>query len=81
MNKKSAVIILGNRLNDDGTISEIQEQKKNEIIVYECLGEFDKAKEKLTQYLKTYPEDKEAQREAQFIETRIAEAVTETIEE
>lgn len=27
MNKKSAVIILGNRLNDDGTISEIQEQR------------------------------------------------------
>ncbi len=55
--------------------------KKNEIIVYECLGEFDKAKEKLAQYLKSYPEDKEAQREAQFIETRIAEAVTETTEE
>ncbi len=55
--------------------------KKNEIIVYECLGEFDKAKEKLTQYLADYPEDKEAAREAEFVDTRIAEAVTETLEE
>ncbi|MDF2485156.1 MAG: hypothetical protein K0R46_1324 [Herbinix sp.] len=55
--------------------------KKNEIIAYECLGEFDKAKEKLTQYLTTYPEDTEAVREAEFVETRLMEAVTEIIEE
>jgi tetratricopeptide (TPR) repeat protein len=55
--------------------------KKNEIIAYECLGEFAKAKEKLTQYLATYPKDEEAKREAQFVETRVAETVTETNKE
>ncbi len=59
----------------------MQTLKKNEIVAYECLGEFDKAKEKLSQYMTVYPTDKEAAREAQFVETRIMEAVTEMIEE
>jgi tetratricopeptide (TPR) repeat protein len=55
--------------------------KKNEVVAYECLGEFDKAKEKLSQYMTVYPNDKEAAREAQFLETRLMEAETEMIEE
>ncbi len=59
----------------------MQTLKKNEIVAYECLGEFDKAKDKLSLYMTVYPTDKEAAREAQFVETRIMEAVTEKIEE
>ncbi len=57
----------------------MQSLKRNEIVAYECLGDFNKAKEKLTEYMMLYPDDKEAAREAKFLETRIMEA--ETIEE
>lgn len=59
----------------------MQTLKKNEIIAYECLSDFAKAKEKLTEYRVAYPEDTEAEREAQFLETRLTEAVIDTIEE
>lgn len=55
----------------------MQTLKKNEIIAYESLGKFEVANEKLQEYLKSYPEDKEAKREAMFIKTRLMEAVTE----
>ena len=55
--------------------------KKNEIIAYECLSDFSTAKEKLTEYRETYPNDSDAVREAQFLETRLTEVVTNTIEE
>lgn len=45
--------------------------KKNEIIAYEKLGEFDTADEKLDAYLESYPEDKTAAREAEFVDTRL----------
>jgi tetratricopeptide (TPR) repeat protein len=44
---------------------------KNQIIAYESMGMFDKAKEKITQYLTKYPEDLEALREEKFIDTRL----------
>lgn len=59
---------LGIKYNDAGTI---QTLKKNEIIAYENLGDFNKADEKLKDYLGSYPEDKDAIREAEFIETRL----------
>lgn len=59
----------------------MQTLKKNEIIAYECLSDFAKAKEKLREYRKAYPDDPEAEREAQFLETRLTEAVIDTIEE
>jgi tetratricopeptide (TPR) repeat protein len=59
----------------------MQMLKKNEIVAYECLGEFEQAKEKLSQYMTDYPNDKEAAREAQFVDTRLMEAATEMIEE
>ncbi len=58
---------------DSGTL---QVLKKNEIIVYELLGEFKTAEEKMGEYLAKYPQDKDALREAEFIKTRTMNAVT-----
>ena len=44
---------------------------KNEIIVYEKLGEFDKALAKIHSYLSAYPNDEDASREKSFVESRI----------
>ncbi len=43
---------------------------KNEMICYENLLDFAAAKEKMTSYIKDFPEDKEAQRENVFLQTR-----------
>ena len=64
-----------------GNAKTMQILKKNEIVAYEGLSEFDKVKEKLTDYLSAYPEDADAVREAKFVESRLTEAVTDTIEE
>lgn len=42
----------------------------NEIIVYERRLDFETAREKMESYLAVYPDDEEAQREAQFLESR-----------
>jgi tetratricopeptide (TPR) repeat protein len=47
-----------------------QELAYNEIICYEHLGEWDKAKEKMTQYQKNYPDDDSVSKDAEFLETR-----------
>ncbi len=44
--------------------------RRNEIICYEYLYDFAKAKEKMASYVKDYPEDEEAQREYEFLQTR-----------
>lgn len=44
--------------------------RRNEIVCYENLLDFAKAKEKMASYVKDYPEDEEAQRENQFLQTR-----------
>ena len=44
--------------------------RRNEIICYENLLDFANAKEKMASYAKDYPEDEEAQRENQFLQTR-----------
>ena len=49
----------------------LQILKKNEIIAYENLGKYDLAKEKLTDYLKNYPDDDKALREVTFVDTRL----------
>lgn len=49
----------------------LQVLKKNEIIVYEYLGRYDEAKERMAGYLTSYPEDESAKREAEFINTRV----------
>ncbi|MCI9083241.1 MAG: tetratricopeptide repeat protein [Lachnospiraceae bacterium] len=44
--------------------------RRNEIICYENLLDFAAAKEKMASYIKDFPEDKEAQREHVFLQTR-----------
>lgn len=44
---------------------------KNVIIAYEKLGRYEDAKLKIEEYLKSYPKDSQAIREAEFIDTRI----------
>lgn len=48
----------------------IQSLKFNEIVAYEYLGEFQKAKILMDSYLLTYPDDEEAKREYEFLKTR-----------
>lgn len=48
----------------------MQSLKFNEIAAYEHLGQFDKAKLAMQQYLAQYPDDEKAQRENVFLETR-----------
>jgi Tfp pilus assembly protein PilF len=50
---------------------------KNEIIAYEGLSDFETSNEKLKKYLESYPEDKDAAREADFIGTRLPDFVAE----
>ncbi|MBQ8188654.1 MAG: tetratricopeptide repeat protein [Lachnospiraceae bacterium] len=47
-----------------------QTLKYNQIVAYEYVGDFAKANALMTEYLKAYPDDAEAQREAQFLRTR-----------
>ncbi|MDF2943426.1 MAG: hypothetical protein K0S01_2284 [Herbinix sp.] len=55
----------------------IQVLMKNEIIAYECMGMFDKAKEKIEEYLTRYPDDLKALREEEFIDTRLIDGAAE----
>lgn len=48
----------------------MQSLRFNEIVAYEYLGEFDRAKLSLQQYLTLYPDDEKAQRENIFLQTR-----------
>jgi tetratricopeptide (TPR) repeat protein len=64
---------IGISFNHKGTL---QVLKKNEIIVYESLGMFKEAMEKLEDYLANYSEDEDAIREVTFLKTRLMEAVT-----
>lgn len=47
--------------------------KKNEIVAYENLSMFDTAMEKLLEYGTAYPQDLKAQREEEFLKTRLIE--------
>lgn len=57
---------------DSEEVSEelIQEMKFNEIAAYEKTGDFESAKAKLKEYIKAYPDDEKAVKEAEFLETR-----------
>ncbi len=46
---------------------------KNEIIVYEKLGDFEKALTKLRSYITAYPEDKDAIKEKSFVMSRLSD--------
>jgi tetratricopeptide (TPR) repeat protein len=60
-----------------GYAGTMQILKRNEIIAYENLGMFEEAKGKLKQYLSDYPEDSQALREEEFIETRLIDVLAE----
>ena len=47
-----------------------QEMRFNEIAAYEQTGDYESARTKLKKYLKDYPDDERAAKEAEFLETR-----------
>ncbi|MGB8455813.1 MAG: tetratricopeptide repeat protein [Anaerocolumna sp.] len=53
-----------------------QSMKRNEIIVYENMGDFKKANTLMTEYLSGYPGDEDAAAESKFIKMRLPEAST-----
>ncbi len=53
-----------------------QSLKRNEIIVYENMGDYEKAYALMNAYRKEYPDDKKAKVENEFIKTRLPEAST-----
>lgn len=55
---------------DDGTDEELKEIKFNIIAAYEKLKDWENAKAKLAEYVAEYPEDDQAAKEAEFLETR-----------
>ena len=54
----------------DCTDEMIQEMRFNAIVSYEKLKDWDSAKEKLAAYVEDYPDDEDAKKEAEFLETR-----------
>lgn len=66
----------GIALADAGTEDEqpsgelIREMKFNEIICCERQADWESAKQKVAEYLEAYPDDEDAQREAEFLATR-----------
>lgn len=52
------------------TENQLQEMLYNEIIAYEQLRDWDSAKLKMAAYAEKYPDDEEAKKEAEFLETR-----------
>ena len=48
----------------------MQSLKFNEIVAYEHLGDFEKAKVLMNSYLRVYPDDQTAKRESSFLQTR-----------
>ena len=55
-----------------------QQLLRNEIILLEKTGDFNEAYEKMKKYLKLYPDDVEAQKDATFLKTRVEGASNET---
>lgn len=55
---------------DGLTEKQLQEMLYNEVMAYEGLKDWDSAKMKMETYVAKYPEDTDAQKEAEFLETR-----------
>lgn len=55
---------------EDAAAELIQEMEFNQISAYEQLKDWESAKAKMAEYIAKYPEDSEAVREAEFLETR-----------
>ncbi len=48
----------------------VKEMRRNLIVCYEKMGEWENARDTAEAYLEDYPDDKEVEREADFLETR-----------
>nr|MCR4923080.1 tetratricopeptide repeat protein [Lachnospiraceae bacterium] len=57
----------GIQINDE---EYIQSLKYNEIVTYEYMRDFEKAKERMAEYVRYYPADEKAVRENKFLSTR-----------
>lgn len=60
---------------DMNDITKIKALKRNEIVVYEHLSNFEKAYSLMKDYVNKYPQDDEAVKELTFLKTRLPEAV------
>lgn len=70
-NMEEAIAYFEEGLKIEGNDDELtQAMRFNCIYAYEKLGDIETAKNLLTEYIKDYPEDEEAVKEAQFLETR-----------
>lgn len=70
-NMEEAIAYFEEGLKIEGNDDELtQAMRFNCIYAYEKLGDMETAKNLLTEYVKDYPEDEEAVKEAQFLETR-----------
>lgn len=70
-NMEEAITYFEEGLNTEGNDDELtQAMRYNCIFAYEKLGDMDTVKSLLTDYVVDYPEDEEAVKEAQFLETR-----------
>lgn len=55
---------------EDGTEALNQEMAWNLVVSYEKLGDYQRAKDKLEEYLSSYPEDEKALKEREFLNTQ-----------
>ncbi len=70
-NPESAQNYFGQGIGLKGNSKELdQEMKYNQIVAFEQLGDWENAKAKLAEYVAEYPEDANALKEQQFLETR-----------
>lgn len=70
-NMEEAIAYFEEGLKAEGNDDELtQAMRYNCIFAYEKLGDMETAKNLLTEYVADYPEDEEALKEAQFLETR-----------
>lgn len=59
-----------NGIKAEGPNSVLQELKFNRVVAYEYLSDFTKAAALMREYLESYPDDADAQREFEFLQTR-----------
>lgn len=68
---EKALDVYTKALSVEGITDEIkQEVQYNLIAVYENMADWDAAKKQMEQYMKSYPDDKRIEKEADFLETR-----------
>lgn len=54
----------------DADAGMLREMRYNEIVCYEQTADWENAKQKISEYLADYPGDEDAEKEAEFLETR-----------